>query len=238
MSPRAWCNGSPGRRAGDYLRNPRGATSVALIVTDGGDGLSYDHADWAHARFTCSSAPAGAGLGNDWDGLRNLVAYGATPNPAPGNYKNANFALMRLLIPRLTGVIALTEQTAYQHYLSYLNANVFAPAGVPQVTCFAPVDSAAALVYDATVPDGTGRLPEREGDKTPAPAEVAIVGMASILPGAPNLDAYWTNILNTPFRSNIVRINYANAGAGPREVFPMVVRFNESVMSGGIRFRF
>ena len=110
------------------------------------------------------AAPAGTGLGNDWDGLRNLVAYGATPNPAPGNYKNANFALMRLLIPRLTGVIALTEQTAYQHYLSYLNANVFAPAGVPQVTCFAPVDSAAALVYDATVPNGTGLLPEREGD--------------------------------------------------------------------------
>jgi TonB-dependent receptor len=48
----------------------------------------------------------------------------------------------------------------------------------------------------------------------------------------------WTNILNTPFKSDIVRINYANGGAGPREVFPLVYRLNESVMSGGIRFRF
>ena len=48
----------------------------------------------------------------------------------------------------------------------------------------------------------------------------------------------WTNILNVPFRSDIVRVNYAGAEPTGREVFPMVVRFNESVMSGGIRFRF
>jgi TonB-dependent receptor len=48
----------------------------------------------------------------------------------------------------------------------------------------------------------------------------------------------WTNILNTPFRSNIVRTDYSNASPSNREVFPLVVRYNESVMSGGIRFRF
>jgi iron complex outermembrane receptor protein len=48
----------------------------------------------------------------------------------------------------------------------------------------------------------------------------------------------WTNILNTPFRSDIVRVDYANASPVGREVFPMVVRYNESVMTGGIRFRF
>ncbi len=48
----------------------------------------------------------------------------------------------------------------------------------------------------------------------------------------------WTNILNIPFRSNIVRVNYANGEPTTREEFPMVVRYNESVMSGGIRFRF
>ncbi|MFD0071076.1 NPCBM/NEW2 domain-containing protein [Streptomyces sp. NPDC127166] len=30
-----------------------GATTVQLRVTDGGDGNSYDHADWADARLTC-----------------------------------------------------------------------------------------------------------------------------------------------------------------------------------------
>jgi TonB-dependent receptor len=48
----------------------------------------------------------------------------------------------------------------------------------------------------------------------------------------------WTNILNTPFRSDIVRVNYAGGQPTTSEEFPMVVRFNESVMSGGIRFRF
>ncbi|MFJ6789589.1 NPCBM/NEW2 domain-containing protein [Streptomyces angustmyceticus] len=30
-----------------------GARSVRLVVTDGGDGIDYDHADWADAKFTC-----------------------------------------------------------------------------------------------------------------------------------------------------------------------------------------
>jgi TonB-dependent receptor len=48
----------------------------------------------------------------------------------------------------------------------------------------------------------------------------------------------WTNILNIPFRSDIVRVDYSNATPGTPEIFPLVVRYNESVMSGGIRFRF
>ena len=48
----------------------------------------------------------------------------------------------------------------------------------------------------------------------------------------------WTNILNIPFRSDIVRVNYAAGQPTTSEDFPMVVRYNESVMSGGIRFRF
>lgn len=48
----------------------------------------------------------------------------------------------------------------------------------------------------------------------------------------------WTNILGDPFRSDIVRVNYPNGVVSDPEIFPMVVRFEESVMSGGIRFRF
>jgi hypothetical protein len=49
----------------------------------------------------------------------------------------------------------------------------------------------------------------------------------------------WTNILGDPFRSDIVRVNYSGTGAVTgTEIFPMVVRFEETVMTGGIRFRF
>ncbi|HKX91027.1 MAG TPA: TonB-dependent receptor [Sphingomicrobium sp.] len=48
----------------------------------------------------------------------------------------------------------------------------------------------------------------------------------------------WTNILKNPFKSDIVWTNYAGGSATSREIFPMVVRFEESVISGGIRFRF
>lgn len=49
----------------------------------------------------------------------------------------------------------------------------------------------------------------------------------------------WTNILKNPFKSDIVRVQYAPEGEIFRtEQFPMVVRFEERVLSGGIRFRF
>lgn len=48
----------------------------------------------------------------------------------------------------------------------------------------------------------------------------------------------WTNIFAHPFRSDIVRVNYANGAATSTEVFPMVVRYEETILSGGIRFNF
>ncbi|WTP20352.1 NPCBM/NEW2 domain-containing protein [Streptomyces sp. NBC_00203] len=35
-----------------------GGTKLRLVVTDGGDGIAYDHADWADARLACGSGPA------------------------------------------------------------------------------------------------------------------------------------------------------------------------------------
>jgi len=49
--------------------------------------------------------------------------------------------------------------------------------------------------------------------------------------------ADWTNILNKPFKSDIERINYANGAPASRWIFPMVVRYEERILSGGIRFR-
>lgn len=48
----------------------------------------------------------------------------------------------------------------------------------------------------------------------------------------------WTNILGDPFQSDIVRINYPGGVPSTPEVFPMVVRYEESVLTSGIRFRF
>ena len=48
----------------------------------------------------------------------------------------------------------------------------------------------------------------------------------------------YTNILKSPFKSDIVRVNYTGGNPTSTEIFPMVVRFEESVISGGIRFRF
>ena len=48
----------------------------------------------------------------------------------------------------------------------------------------------------------------------------------------------WTNILGDPFKSDIVRINYPGGVPSSPEIFPMVVRHEESVISSGIRFRF
>ena len=48
----------------------------------------------------------------------------------------------------------------------------------------------------------------------------------------------WTNILANPFKSDIVRVNYPGGNPSTPEIFPMVVRFEESIFSGGIRFRF
>ncbi|GAA4004440.1 TonB-dependent receptor [Sphingomonas humi] len=51
----------------------------------------------------------------------------------------------------------------------------------------------------------------------------------------------WTNILSKPFKSDIVRVDYSKRNNGvptKTEIFPMVVRYEESVLSGGVRFRF
>jgi iron complex outermembrane receptor protein len=48
----------------------------------------------------------------------------------------------------------------------------------------------------------------------------------------------WTNILGQPFKSDIVRVNYAGGQPTSTEIFPMFVRFEETVYTGGIRFRF
>lgn len=50
----------------------------------------------------------------------------------------------------------------------------------------------------------------------------------------------WTNILGKPFKSDIVRVNRSltTGEVTGTEIFPMFVRFEESVKTAGVRFRF
>jgi TonB-dependent receptor len=56
----------------------------------------------------------------------------------------------------------------------------------------------------------------------------------------PNLTIFfdWTNILKKPFKSDLIRVNYAGGAPTSVDEFPMVVRYEESILSAGIRFRF
>ena len=78
---------------------------------------------------------------NSWDGLEFVVNAGAIPD-SENSYKNANFALMRVLIPMLWKEfnpalmgIDITAENYGEIYLAYLYENLFHPAGIYNVSC-------------------------------------------------------------------------------------------------------
>lgn len=99
--------------------------------------------------------------GNDWDGLQFIVSNGTTPG-SPAQYKNANFALLRVIIPALwkatgtdPGIAAITETSAGFWYVTYLYQRIFKPIGVKTVVCHPQNIYPEALAYnvnDGTVP--------------------------------------------------------------------------------------
>jgi TonB-dependent receptor len=48
----------------------------------------------------------------------------------------------------------------------------------------------------------------------------------------------WTNMLNKPFRSNVRRLAVSGSDVITAEEFPMLVRYEEEIFSGGVRFHF
>lgn len=67
----------PPKRMGADLS---GAAKLRLVVTDGGDGINYDHTDWADARLVCGNGPA-AGR------MRSATCRGLPPSTAGGRWK-------------------------------------------------------------------------------------------------------------------------------------------------------
>lgn len=98
--------------------------------------------------------------GNDWSGLEYVVGLGALPGSAR-DYKNANHALFRVLIPRLFQkagwpIASVDENTAGALYVAMLNEQVLQPVGISRVACaFSSADD-YALAYDFEEPAEPG----------------------------------------------------------------------------------
>ncbi|MBJ7470558.1 MAG: beta-lactamase family protein [Solirubrobacteraceae bacterium] len=94
--------------------------------------------------------------GNRWASLQPLVANGASPNVAAGEqYKNANYALLRVLLPKLWSLAdgpqtATTEANHGYRFLSYVNTRILAPAGVNETSCWDNNDFGNTFAYNRT----------------------------------------------------------------------------------------
>jgi CubicO group peptidase (beta-lactamase class C family) len=94
--------------------------------------------------------------------LKACIATGVNAADKVFNYNNSNFALFRLIIPRLNGYAPpayLTEgaeSAAFaKKYMDYVQANVFTPAGLPKIEC-KPTDASPALCYHFPNDNGAG----------------------------------------------------------------------------------
>ncbi|MFC0624584.1 serine hydrolase domain-containing protein [Kribbella deserti] len=84
---------------------------------------------------------------------------------SPGWYTNMNYAILRLIIPRLwrdaeparkVDVVSPTNSGFWS--LAYMNERLLAPAGIPATSCFPANDATAAKVYNVNNPAAGGHL--------------------------------------------------------------------------------
>lgn len=120
------------------------------------DGLTYGHLLTHTSGFnqllTTTDVP---GAGNDWDGLKVMVEQiGADPGSSR-QYKNANFATLRILTPRLWQELEgedvvpdVTIDNVRELYLGWLDELAFERLGLPAISCETPDDEVQALSYD------------------------------------------------------------------------------------------
>jgi CubicO group peptidase (beta-lactamase class C family) len=97
---------------------------------------------------------------NDWDGLEFVVENGTVPN-SPRDYKNANFALLRVIIPELWKAAggpggAVTEANVGDRYLQYLHELVLNREGIESITCWPQAGYPEAKSYNFDDPTLAG----------------------------------------------------------------------------------
>jgi len=118
--------------------------------------------------FNDLSPEAADNWGNDWEGLKWIVENGATPGDV-AQYKNANYALMRILIMKLWRTTPGAEQPGILYpnhagfwYMDYVKRHIFEPSGVaPGASCSATdMYQAQARAYNVNEPEQPGGLSE------------------------------------------------------------------------------
>jgi len=98
---------------------------------------------------------------NDWDGLEYVTGLPAMPGAA-SSYKNANTALLRILIPQIwiqMGGAPVSSIDAGSHsmiYLAYLQTQLFDPIGIYNVVCWLQPNQEEALAYSYDHADEPG----------------------------------------------------------------------------------
>ncbi len=147
----------PGAEIGDWL--PAAWTPHAT-----NNGLTFEHLLTHTSGFNQLLTTTNiAGAGNDWDGLQVMVEQiGAIPG-APRLYKNANFALQRLLIPALrrdlegNSIPVVTESNSRALYLDALDDLAFERLGIEDISCEPAAATIEALSYNFSDPTLAGR---------------------------------------------------------------------------------
>jgi CubicO group peptidase (beta-lactamase class C family) len=133
------------------------------------DDLTFKHllthtSGWGQI-FDAMSDAERAPWENHWDGIAYVVSQGALPD-SPYAYKNANFAVLRMIIPALWAASGLApfhipELTQFNYgwyYLGYIQRAIFEPAGIPTARCWELPASPTAYAYDLDAPTKGGAL--------------------------------------------------------------------------------
>jgi CubicO group peptidase (beta-lactamase class C family) len=132
-------------------------TGVAAVKLLNNKGISLDTAiaSWLPADWTIGTnsnlitfgdllnhtSGIRADLEVTYENLKTAVAMGVSlSDRGIYEYRNINFALFRILIPRLNGFISTSGNPAQDYadaYINYVNTNVLEPSGIFNATCSA-----------------------------------------------------------------------------------------------------
>ncbi|HXJ41230.1 MAG TPA: NPCBM/NEW2 domain-containing protein, partial [Bryobacteraceae bacterium] len=130
--------------------NLPGVTQLQLVVTDGGDGVDSDHADWANATVNCGTGP--------------VITSTSPANGATGVALNTAVSATFAAAVDPTTVTPATMTLVQQGSATVLPASVTYTAGTLTATLQPTAALLAGVTYIATVKGGTGGVKDTAGN--------------------------------------------------------------------------